>query len=88
MLCRLISWVTRLPTDEAERRLLGRVLRRYREAADLTQEMLGARASVTKNYVSDVEAGRRNPTFLVLGRLLRALGSGWADFGRDIDARP
>ena len=74
-----------LPTDEADRRLLGRVLRRYREAAGLTQEALGARAQVTKNYVSDLEAGTRNPTFLVLRRLLRALGATWTELGRAID---
>ena len=74
-----------LPTDEADRRLLGRVLRRRREAAGLTQEEVGARANVTNRYISDVEAGVRNPTFLVLRRLLCALGVAWADFGREID---
>lgn len=75
-----------LPTDEADRKLLGQVLRHFREAADLTQEGLGARARVTKNYVSDIEAGVRNPTFLVLRRLLRALGVSWLEFGRELDS--
>jgi transcriptional regulator with XRE-family HTH domain len=80
--------VQTLPTDEADRRLLGRVLRRHREAARLTQEEVGARARVTKRYLSDLENGARNPTYLVLRRLLRAMGVAWSDFGRELDGSP
>jgi transcriptional regulator with XRE-family HTH domain len=82
----LLPGVQTLPTDEVDRRHLGRLLRRYRESAALTQEGLSARAHVTKNYVSALEAGTRNPSYLVLRRILGVLGVAWTDFGREIDA--
>lgn len=70
-----------LPDAEA----LGRVLRDFREAAGLTQEKLGFAAHVTKNYVSDVEGARRNPTIRVVTQILDALGVGWEECGAAYD---
>lgn len=75
-----------LPGDPIERVRLGRVLRAYREAdPGLTQEQLASVAGVTKNYLADVERGARNPTYLVLGRILRALSVSWGEFGAALD---
>ncbi len=75
----------RLPTDDADCARLGRVVRQFREARALTQERLAEAAHVTKNYVADIEAGTRNPTYVVLGRLVRALSLTWEEFGAALD---
>jgi len=82
----LFHGVQEHPSDAADRQRLGAVLRACRTEAELTQEQLALKAHITKNYVADVEAGTRNPTYLVLARLVRALGLTWAAFGTRIDA--
>jgi DNA-binding XRE family transcriptional regulator len=53
---------------------LGRNLRRVRTAAGLTQTALAKRAGLNRSYVSDLEAGQRNPTAVTLQRLAKVLG--------------
>lgn len=65
--------------------VLGAVLRQFRVATGLSQERLGFKADLHRNYVSDVERGLRNPTFLVLEIWLAALGVSWARFGEALD---
>ena len=62
------------------------MLRDLRDATGLTQEKLGFAAKITKNYVSDVEGARRNPTVRVLTQILDALGVAWGEFGSAYDA--
>jgi predicted ATPase/DNA-binding XRE family transcriptional regulator len=50
--------------------LFGPLLRRYREAAGLTQEELAARASVSARGISDLERGRRQTPRIETVRLL------------------
>lgn len=51
----------------------GRNLRRYREAATLTQEALAAKADMDRTYISDMERGVRNPGIKNVARLAKAL---------------
>jgi DNA-binding XRE family transcriptional regulator len=53
---------------------LGRNLRRVRTAAGLTQTALAKRSGIDRSYVSDLEAGQRNPTAMTLQRLAAVLG--------------
>jgi transcriptional regulator with XRE-family HTH domain len=39
-----------------------------------SQEDLALESDVNKNYLSDLERGRRNPSILVLNRIAKALG--------------
>lgn len=57
------------------RKIVGRNVRRLREALKLSQEELGFRAGIDRTYVSGVERGVRNPTVTVLAKLAAALGS-------------
>jgi transcriptional regulator with XRE-family HTH domain len=53
--------------------LVGRNLRRLRQAKGWSQEDLALTAGVDRTYVSGVERGVRNPTVLVLSQLANAL---------------
>jgi DNA-binding XRE family transcriptional regulator len=53
---------------------LGRNLRRVRTAAGLTQTALAKRSGINRSYLSDLEAGQRNPTALTLQCLAKVLG--------------
>lgn len=48
------------------RRLVGRNVRRARDAAGLSQEKLAEAADLSQQYLSSLETGRRNPTVLTL----------------------
>jgi transcriptional regulator with XRE-family HTH domain len=52
----------------------GTIVRRFREAAGLSQEALAARAAIHRTYIGGIERGERNPTLLMIHRLARALG--------------
>ena len=54
--------------------LLGRNVRDARQAKRMTQEALALEADMKRSYLSELEAGKRNPTVKALGRLAIALG--------------
>lgn len=51
----------------------GRNLRKFREAAGLTQEALAEKASLDRTYLSDIERGLRNAGIKNIVRLAKAL---------------
>lgn len=55
------------------RKLVGRNVRRAREAAKLTQEQLAELCGHSQQYISDLERGRRNPTVVSLFEFAQAL---------------
>lgn len=55
-------------------RKLGRRIRTLREAAALTRARLTAAALTDEETLAAIEAGRRDPDYLTLTRLARALG--------------
>lgn len=70
-----------------DRKVLGSVLRAYREELGLSQEALGGRADIHRTYVGSVERGERNPAFEILNRWLAALDVTWTEFGAALDQR-
>ena len=52
---------------------LGMRIRYLRIQKKLSQEDLSLQAGVSKNYLSDLECGRRNPTLKILKRIARGL---------------
>jgi transcriptional regulator with XRE-family HTH domain len=51
----------------------GRVLRRLRETAGLTQEQLGFEAELRRTYISILELGQQQPSLTSILKLAKAL---------------
>lgn len=51
----------------------GTAMRKYREAAGLSQEEFARRAGVHRTYVGDVERGERNVSIVNMARIASAL---------------
>ena len=51
----------------------GKVLRRLREAAGLTQEQLGFEADLRRTYVSILELGQQQPSLTTIIKIAQAL---------------
>lgn len=61
------------------RKLVGRNVRRLRQAAGMTQEQYAERSGFSQQYISDLERGRRNPTVVSLLELAAPLGASPAE---------
>jgi transcriptional regulator with XRE-family HTH domain len=53
--------------------LLRKKLRSYREAKGLSQEEVSFSANIHRTYLSQIELGERNPSFIVLLRICNTL---------------
>ena len=56
------------------RKLVGRNVRKIRLRVGLTQEQFAERSGFSKQYISGLEKGRRNPTIVTIYELAKALG--------------
>ena len=54
--------------------MLGEILRREREAAGLSQQVLAKRAGINRSYLSELENDAKSPTVQLLMRLCGAMG--------------
>jgi transcriptional regulator with XRE-family HTH domain len=57
------------------RKLVGRNVRRLRQAQGLTQEQFAELSGFSQQYISDLERGRRNPTIVSLFEIATALSA-------------
>jgi transcriptional regulator with XRE-family HTH domain len=64
---------------------LGRAIKEVRASKSLTQEDLAHRSGLHPTYISDIERGARNPSFVALVRLADGLGSTLAEIGAAYD---
>jgi transcriptional regulator with XRE-family HTH domain len=65
---------TRRTGQSAQHTALGRAVREARARRGFSQEELGFRATLHRNYVGAIERGEINPTFRILMQLSRGLG--------------
>lgn len=61
-------------------RIVGANVRRLRVERKLTQEQIAHDAEIDVTYLRGIEAGRRNPSVSVIGRIASALGVTPSDF--------
>lgn len=59
--------------EKVELEYLGNRLRKYRQSKNLTQEKLAEASNLDRTYISGVERGKRNPSFLILKKLSEIL---------------
>jgi transcriptional regulator with XRE-family HTH domain len=64
------------------RAVVGRNVQRIRRERALSQEELSFRSGFTRAYLSGLEAGRRNPTIVTLGKLAVSLETSVEDLIR------
>lgn len=69
-------------------RQFGAVVRRLREAADVSQEALAADAGLHRTYISMLERGVRMPSILVAQQVAKALGTTMGALLTQVDAEP
>jgi transcriptional regulator with XRE-family HTH domain len=67
------------------RALVGRNVKRIRQAKGLTQEQLAEISGFSQQYISGLEQGRRNPTILSLYELALSLGVSHIDLVTPMD---
>jgi transcriptional regulator with XRE-family HTH domain len=64
----------RVPPTRTSQRALGRAVAARREELGITQEELALRSDLHQRWISNVETGRRNPSYESLRRLAAGLG--------------
>lgn len=52
---------------------LGQTIKHFRSERKISQEQLGFLSNIDRTYISGLERGIRNPSFIVLYRLLKSL---------------
>lgn len=65
--------------------VVGRLLRRARRDAELSQEALGDAAGVASKHLSEIERGNRDARTTTLLKLLSGLELSVEEFGRRLD---
>lgn len=63
-----------MPNDQPLLVGLGRAIRATRDEQQVSQEELGFRSGVHRNYIGGIERAERQPTVMALARLAEALG--------------
>jgi transcriptional regulator with XRE-family HTH domain len=69
------------------RRLVGANVLRIRLERGLSQEELAARSGFNQHYISELEAGKRNPTIISLHEIAQSLGVAPADLLTQAETR-
>lgn len=55
------------------RKLVGSNVKKFRQAAGMTQEEFADASGFSQQYISSLESGRRNPTVITIYELAQAL---------------
>lgn len=66
------------------RKIVGKNVRRLRHARELTQDKLAQKAKIDVTYVRGIEAGRYNPSLMIMARIAGALSCKIQDLLRAI----
>ena len=64
---------------------MGQAIRRFRRRLKISQEELARRCDLHRTYLSDLERGNRNLSFLSLLAVARGLGSTISELTRNVE---
>lgn len=64
---------------------LGKVIQKHRKNKAISQGNLSLKAGLQYHYVGVIERGQRNPTFLILKRISKALGITVSELLAEVD---
>ena len=67
---------------------LGMRIRFLRQQRRWSQEDLASNANINKNYISDLENGRRNPSLEILERIALAFNISLAELFKGVETIP
>lgn len=67
---------------------LGMRIRFLRQQRRWSQEDLALNANINKNYISDLENGRRNPSLEILERISSTFGISLAELFKGVETIP
>lgn len=67
---------------------LGMRIKYLRSQKNISQETLALDSDINRNYLSDLENGRRNPSLKVLERIAQALNISLAELFKGIESIP
>ena len=67
---------------------LGMRIRFLRQQLRWSQEDLASNANINKNYISDLENGRRNPSLEILERIASTFGISLAELFKGVETIP
>ena len=67
---------------------LGMRIKFLRKSKGWSQEDLALEANVNKNYICDLENGRRNPSLDILERIAKALNISLSELFRGVETIP
>lgn len=60
--------------EELQLKILGERLRKYRVNKGFSQETFAEKTHLDRTYISGLERGKRNPSFLIIRRISKVLG--------------
>lgn len=60
--------------EEMQLKILGEILRKYRIEKGFSQESFSEKTHLDRTYISGLERGKRNPSYLIIKRIAKALG--------------
>jgi transcriptional regulator with XRE-family HTH domain len=79
------AYLVQVSRGHSDLRILGEVLRSFRQGSGLSQEGFAEKAGLHRTYIGGVERGERNVTFLTLSRILSAAGVTWTRLAKALD---
>ncbi len=59
--------------EENQLKLLGEILRKYRVEKGFSQESFSEKTQLDRTYISGLERGKRNPSYLIIKRIAKVL---------------
>lgn len=59
--------------EELQLKILGERLRKYRVEKGFSQETFAEKTQLDRTYISGLERGKRNPSFLIIRRISKIL---------------